>query len=221
MNVCDNIAVVPRLLNWERERIERRALELMDLIGLDHGQYGRKYPHELSGGEAQRIGVARALAANPPILLMDEPFGAVDDATRNDLQGMLLDIWGEAGFTVVLVTHRLTGLDHLGLESAEYLGDPDFVDVPDLFLRAAREGFATVGLSWFAISLFGMLPYLLTDTFNGPTDAFFETAAGFTTWCPLLAVSLRMATAARAAVQPSAAERTIWRANFSRRSPIA
>jgi osmoprotectant transport system ATP-binding protein len=107
MTVADNIAVVPRLLSWERARISDRVRELLALIGLDPGAYAGKYPSELSGGEAQRIGVARALAADPPLLLMDEPFGAVDPLNREILQGEFARIQQRVRKTVVFVTHDL------------------------------------------------------------------------------------------------------------------
>lgn len=107
MNVHDNIGVVPRLMKWNRNRIDERVLELMQLINLDTDLYSRKYPHELSGGEAQRIGVARALAADPPLLLMDEPFGAVDPLGRLLLQNEFLSIQRKLKKTVIFVTHDL------------------------------------------------------------------------------------------------------------------
>jgi osmoprotectant transport system ATP-binding protein len=107
MTVADNIAVVPRLLSWERARISERVRELLALTGLDPGAYEGKYPSELSGGEAQRIGVARALAADPPLLLMDEPFGAVDPLNREVLQAEFARIQRRVRKTVVFVTHDL------------------------------------------------------------------------------------------------------------------
>jgi osmoprotectant transport system ATP-binding protein len=107
MSVAENIAVVPKLLGWDRAHIQDRTRELLDLIGLDHYRYAEKYPRQLSGGEAQRIGVARALAADPPILLMDEPFGAVDPLNRQTLQGEFLKIQRKLKKTVVFVTHDL------------------------------------------------------------------------------------------------------------------
>lgn len=107
MTVAENIAVVPELLHWEKDRIARRVNELLVLVGLDPAEYARKHPNQLSGGEAQRIGVARALAANPPILLMDEPFGAVDPLTREKLQTQFLRIQQEVRKTIILVTHDL------------------------------------------------------------------------------------------------------------------
>jgi osmoprotectant transport system ATP-binding protein len=107
MTVSDNIAVVPRLLHWEKSRIARRVEELLELVGLSPSEYARKYPNQLSGGEAQRIGVARALAADPPIMLMDEPFGAVDPLTRERLQAQFVHIQQEVKKTTLLVTHDL------------------------------------------------------------------------------------------------------------------
>jgi osmoprotectant transport system ATP-binding protein len=106
MSVAENIAVVPRLLGWKRDRIEERVGELLELVGLPAGYRG-KYPRELSGGEAQRVGVARSLAADPPILLMDEPFGAVDPLNRQILQGEFSRIQRRLRKTVVFVTHDL------------------------------------------------------------------------------------------------------------------
>jgi osmoprotectant transport system ATP-binding protein len=107
MTVATNIAVVPHLLHWEKERLAERVTELLRLVGLSPEEYADKYPHQLSGGEAQRIGVARALAADPPMLLMDEPFGAVDPLTREKLQAQFLRIQQEVKKTVILVTHDL------------------------------------------------------------------------------------------------------------------
>ncbi len=112
--VADNVAVVPRLLGWDRQRIALRVGELLELVGLDPDQYARRFPHELSGGERQRVGVARALAADPPVLLMDEPFGAVDPATRHRLQGELLDLQTALEKTIVFVTHDIDEAARLG-----------------------------------------------------------------------------------------------------------
>jgi len=107
LTVFHNIAVVPQLLHWDKQRISGRVEELLDLVGLEPEVYAGKYPGQLSGGQAQRIGVARALAADPPIMLMDEPFGAVDPLTRERLQEQFLRIQRELKKTVVLVTHDL------------------------------------------------------------------------------------------------------------------
>jgi len=105
--VADNIATVPRLLGWETGRIEARVTELLTLLRLDPQSYRGKYPHQLSGGEQQRVGVARALAADPDLLLMDEPFAAIDPITRDALQAELARIHRETGKTIVFVTHDI------------------------------------------------------------------------------------------------------------------
>ncbi|MFF3409791.1 ABC transporter ATP-binding protein [Streptomyces sp. NPDC002742] len=104
--ILDNIATVPRLLGWSKQRARERAAELMERVGLDPAM-ARRYPYQLSGGQQQRVGVARALAADPPILLMDEPFSAVDPVVRRGLQEELLRIQGELGKAIVFVTHDM------------------------------------------------------------------------------------------------------------------
>jgi osmoprotectant transport system ATP-binding protein len=105
MTVADNVAVVPRLLRWPATRIRSRVEELLDLVGLDSAAYLGRYPAALSGGERQRVGVARALAADPPVMLMDEPFGAVDPIRRERLQNEFLRLQQKVRKTVVFVTH--------------------------------------------------------------------------------------------------------------------
>src|SRR5918999_863663 len=105
LTVGDNVAVVPRLLRWTPSRIRERTDELLDLIGLEPGDYRARYPSELSGGERQRVGVARALAADPPVMLMDEPFGAVDPIRRDRLQNEFLRLQERVRKTVIFVTH--------------------------------------------------------------------------------------------------------------------
>jgi osmoprotectant transport system ATP-binding protein len=104
--IAGNIGLVPTIENWPKERIHARVRELMDLVGLN-GDVASRYPHQLSGGQRQRVGVARALAADPPILLMDEPFGALDPLTRTDLQREFLSLQKKLGKTVLFVTHDL------------------------------------------------------------------------------------------------------------------
>lgn len=106
-SVEQNVATVPALLGWDRARTRARVAELLELVGLDPARYARRYPHELSGGERQRVGVARALATDPPVLLMDEPFGAVDPVGRRRLQQEFRRIQRELGTSVVLVTHDI------------------------------------------------------------------------------------------------------------------
>ena len=105
LTVADNVGVVPRLLRWTPGRIRERTEELLDLVGLDPATYGLRYPAALSGGERQRVGVARALAADPPLMLMDEPFGAVDPIRRERLQNEFLRLQEKVGKTVIFVTH--------------------------------------------------------------------------------------------------------------------
>ncbi|MFF7852837.1 ATP-binding cassette domain-containing protein [Streptomyces sp. NPDC007904] len=111
--IVDNIATVPRMLGWGRQRARERAAELMERVGLDTS-LAKRYPYQLSGGQQQRVGVARALAADPPVLLMDEPFSAVDPVVRKGLQDELLRIQGELGKTIVFVTHDIDEAITLG-----------------------------------------------------------------------------------------------------------
>ena len=104
--IVDNIATVPRMLGWGKDKARARARELMERVGLD-GSLAKRYPYQLSGGQQQRVGVARALAADPPVLLMDEPFSAVDPIVRKGLQEELLRIQAELGKTIVFVTHDI------------------------------------------------------------------------------------------------------------------
>ncbi|MFG1675643.1 ABC transporter ATP-binding protein [Micromonospora sp. NPDC049282] len=112
--VAANVATVPGLLGWPRDRTRTRVGELLELVGLDPAQFGRRYPHELSGGQRQRVGVARALAADPVVLLMDEPFSAVDPIVRTRLQEEFLRLQAEVRKTIVLVTHDLDEAVRLG-----------------------------------------------------------------------------------------------------------
>ncbi|MFI6170057.1 ABC transporter ATP-binding protein [Nocardia sp. NPDC051052] len=114
MTVAKNVATVPGLIGWNRKRVAARTDEMLDLVGLDPDTYRDRYPRQLSGGQQQRVGVARALAADPPVLLMDEPFGAVDPITRGLLQDELLRLQGELGKTIVFVTHDFTEAVKLG-----------------------------------------------------------------------------------------------------------
>jgi osmoprotectant transport system ATP-binding protein len=109
-----NVATVPSLLGWDRRKAGARADELLDLVGLDPAQYASRYPHQLSGGQRQRVGVARALAADPPVLLMDEPFGAVDPIVRSRLQDEFLRLQRDLGKTVMLVTHDIDEAVRMG-----------------------------------------------------------------------------------------------------------
>jgi len=110
-----NVALVPSLEGWEPERVRRRVRELLTLVGLDGDEYAHRYPSQLSGGQRQRVGVARALAVDPPILLMDEPFGALDPLTRSEIQEEFKELQGNLKKTILFVTHDL--------QEALYLGD--------------------------------------------------------------------------------------------------
>jgi osmoprotectant transport system ATP-binding protein len=114
LTVAENIATVPRLSGWDKRRIAARVEELLDLVGLPAAQYARRLPAELSGGERQRVGVARALGADPPVMLMDEPFGAIDPITRDRLQDELLRLQGVVRKTIVFVTHDIEEAIKLG-----------------------------------------------------------------------------------------------------------
>jgi osmoprotectant transport system ATP-binding protein len=106
-NIRTNIGTVPRLLGWDKQKIAARADELLELVGLDPARYAKRYPHELSGGQRQRVGVARALAADPKVLLMDEPFSAVDPIARGRLQDEFRNLQAAVRKTIVLVTHDI------------------------------------------------------------------------------------------------------------------
>ncbi|WP_405452946.1 betaine/proline/choline family ABC transporter ATP-binding protein [Streptomyces achromogenes] len=135
--VLDNTATVPALLGWKRARARARAAELLELVGLDPGTYGSRYPHQLSGGQRQRVGVARALAADPPVLLMDEPFGAVDPVVREQLQDEFLRMQAEVRKTVLLVTHDIEEAVRLGDRIAVYgQGRIEQFDTPGAVLGA-------------------------------------------------------------------------------------
>jgi osmoprotectant transport system ATP-binding protein len=131
LTVADNIAVVPRLESWPAPRIAARTDELLELIGLDAGTYATRWPDELSGGERQRVGVARALAADPPVLLMDEPFGALDPVARRQLQREFRQLQRRLRKTVLFVTHdmaeAMTLADRVGVLDAGqmiWIGSP-------------------------------------------------------------------------------------------------
>ncbi|MER5880937.1 MULTISPECIES: betaine/proline/choline family ABC transporter ATP-binding protein [unclassified Streptomyces] len=118
--ILDNTATVPTLVGWKKAKARARAAELLDLVGLDPATYGSRYPEQLSGGQRQRVGVARALAADPPVLLMDEPFGAVDPVVREQLQDEFLSMQRSVRKTVLLVTHDIEEAVRLGDRIAVY-----------------------------------------------------------------------------------------------------
>ena len=141
--VGDNIAIVPKLLKWDKDRIAARVDELLDLVSLDPAQYRDRYPRELSGGQQQRVGVARALAADPPVLLMDEPFGAVDPITRQRLQDELLRLQEDLRKTIVFVTHDFDEAVKLGDRIAILQSGSKIVqyDTPEQILTNPADDF--------------------------------------------------------------------------------
>jgi osmoprotectant transport system ATP-binding protein len=143
-DVASNVTLVPNLENWAKEREEQRYNEVMQLVGLDPGEYARRFPHQLSGGQRQRVGVARALAADPPILLMDEPFGALDPVTRADLQREFGELAKRLSKTIVLVTHDLREALILGsrivlMDDGKIVADATAAEFPGLTHPLVQE----------------------------------------------------------------------------------
>jgi len=147
--VRQNVALLPRLEGWDREKLDRRVEDVMRLVGLPLAEFGSRYPSQLSGGQKQRVGLARALAADPPILLMDEPFGALDPLTRADLQREFRHLQDELGKTVVFVTHDVSEALSLGDRIALMDGGKlrgiytphEFLESADDYLRSYVEAF--------------------------------------------------------------------------------
>jgi osmoprotectant transport system ATP-binding protein len=142
--VRENVALVPKLEQWEPGRIDARVREVLTLVGLPAKEFAERYPHQLSGGQRQRVGLARALAAEPPILLMDEPFGALDPITRAELQMEFKKLQQELGKTIVFVTHDVSealllgsriGLMEDGRLRGIYSGS-EFLQAPDDSVKA-------------------------------------------------------------------------------------
>jgi osmoprotectant transport system ATP-binding protein len=142
-SIADNIGVVPKMLGWDKQRIRERADELLHLVGLEPSTYRDRYPRQLSGGQQQRIGVARALAADPPVMLMDEPFGAIDPITRDRLQDEFLEIQRTVGKTICFVTHDLQEAVKLGDRIAVFGsgGKLHQYDPPDVVLTTPADDF--------------------------------------------------------------------------------
>jgi osmoprotectant transport system ATP-binding protein len=143
LSVADNIATVPRLVGWDRDRIRVRVRELLQLIGMDPDDIGRRYPAQLSGGQRQRVGVARALAADPPLMLMDEPFGAIDPITRTRLQDEFLRLQARVRKTVVFVTHDIDEAIKMGDRIAILRAGGELAqyDTPERILTAPADDF--------------------------------------------------------------------------------
>jgi len=141
--IAANVATVPKLLGWDRKKVDARVHELLDLVGLDPARYAKRYPHQLSGGQRQRVGVARALAADPPVLLMDEPFGAVDPIVRERLQAEFIRLQREVRKTVLFVTHDLDEAVRMGDRIAVFSegGHLEQYDAPPRLLGAPATDF--------------------------------------------------------------------------------
>ncbi|WP_025658776.1 ABC transporter ATP-binding protein [Rhizobium sp. IBUN] len=159
--VSQNIATVPQLLGWDTAKIKSRVEELLGLFNLDPATFAEKYPHQLSGGQQQRVGVARALAAEPELLLMDEPFGALDPVIRGKAQDDLLAIQKQFGTTVVLVTHDMDEAFHLGNQIAVMsAGKLLQCSTPEKILTEPADPFVQqlTGTSDRALKLMSLLP---------------------------------------------------------------
>ena len=159
MTVGENVGMVPSLAGWDKRRIKERVDEMLDLVGLDPAEYRRRYPRQLSGGQQQRVGVARALAANPPVLLMDEPFGAVDPITRGVLQDELMRLQASLGKTIVFVTHDFDEAVKLG-DRIAVLGERSKIlqyDTPEAILASPADdtvaGFVGAGAALKQLTL--------------------------------------------------------------------
>jgi osmoprotectant transport system ATP-binding protein len=142
LNITDNIGMVPKLLGWDKKRISARSAELLELIGLP-AEMGKRYPSQLSGGQRQRIGVARALAADPSLMLMDEPFGAIDPINRDNLQNQFLRLQDEIRKTIVFVTHDIDEAIKMGDRIAILREGGELVqyDTPDNILANPANDF--------------------------------------------------------------------------------
>jgi osmoprotectant transport system ATP-binding protein len=143
--IAQNIATVPKLLGWDKHRIVERVDELLELTGLPPDQFRDRYPKELSGGQAQRVGVARALGGDPEVLLMDEPFGAIDPITRDRLQNEFLRLQGELKKTIVFVTHDIDEAIKMG-DRIAILGDQSVIrqfDTPERILAYPVDDFVS------------------------------------------------------------------------------
>jgi osmoprotectant transport system ATP-binding protein len=147
LTIARNVAIVPEISGWDPERIRARVVELLDLVGLPAAEYGERRPHELSGGQRQRVGVARALAADPPLVLLDEPFGALDPVTRHALQGEFRALQQRLRRTALFVTHDLREAIRIGDRIAVVaegrlrtaLRPADVASSDDDVVRALRE----------------------------------------------------------------------------------
>jgi osmoprotectant transport system ATP-binding protein len=142
MTVEENVCVVPELLGWDRARSRARAMELLEMVALDPKAFAKRYPNELSGGQAQRVGVARALAADPPVMLMDEPFGAIDPINREVIQDEFLKMQEKLGKTIMFVSHDIDEAIKMGDKVAIFrAGKIEQFGTPDQILAHPANGF--------------------------------------------------------------------------------
>jgi osmoprotectant transport system ATP-binding protein len=142
MTVEENVCVVPELLGWDRAKSRARAMELLEMVALDPKAFAKRYPNELSGGQAQRVGVARALAADPPVMLMDEPFGAIDPINREVIQDEFLKMQEKLGKTIMFVSHDIDEAIKMGDKVAIFrAGKIEQFGTPDQILAHPANGF--------------------------------------------------------------------------------
>ncbi|MGH8929147.1 MAG: ABC transporter ATP-binding protein [Egibacteraceae bacterium] len=176
MTIAGNIATVPRMLKWKEERIRDRVDELLDMVGMEPARYRDRYPKELSGGQRQRVGVARALAADPPVMLMDEPFGAIDPITRERLQNEFLRVQEEIRKTIIFVTHDIDEAIKMGdriaiLRERAHIAQ---YDTPERILSAPADGFVSdfigAGASLKRLNLARVRDYELAEWPTGRRD---------------------------------------------------
>jgi osmoprotectant transport system ATP-binding protein len=177
--IAQNIATVPKMLGWDKKRITSRVDELMEMVGLDPSLFRDRYPKELSGGQAQRVGVARALGADPEIMLMDEPFGAIDPITRESLQNEFLKLQAELRKTIVFVTHDIDEAIKMG-DRIAVLGERSVIrqhDTPERILAYPVDdyvndfigsGSTLKGLTFEQVSSLDLGDYPMISTADSP-----------------------------------------------------
>ncbi len=177
MTIFANVATVPRMLKWPEEKIRKRVDELLDLVGMDPSRYRDRYPKELSGGQRQRVGVARALSADPPVMLMDEPFGAIDPITRDRLQNEFLRLQEEIRKTIIFVTHDIDEAIKMG-DRIAILRERSVIaqyDRPEVVLSAPADDFVAdfigSGASLKRLNLARVRDYQLAEWPTASLDA--------------------------------------------------
>jgi len=195
--IGENIATVPKMLGWDKSRITERVDELLETVGLDPSQYRDRYPKELSGGQAQRVGVARALGADPRVMLMDEPFGAIDPITRDRLQNEFLRLQEELKKTIVFVTHDIDEAIKMG-DRIAILGDRSVIrqiDTPERILAYPVDDFVDdfigsgstlKGLNFERVRDLNLTPYPTMRLGDSPDSGLRTLAEGRREWILLL-----------------------------------